>query len=189
MPQAGSGRLKELDLRERTAVVTGAGSGLERSFAPALASAGAYVYCTDKDTESAEETATFFQSLNGQACGIPTDVASETSVATMVDSIAGSGARVDILVNNAGIPTVPARTHKVSIEDWDRLLGVNLRRTLLVTRSVLPIMLWGSRDTIINIASVIGLIGAYPGVAMTGVPYAAFKRCGDWLHVATGGRI
>lgn len=168
MPQAGSGRLKEFDLRERTAMVTGAGSGLGRSFALALASACAYVYCADKDTEGAEETATFIQFLSGQACGIPTDVASETSVATMVDTIAGSGARVDILVNNAGIATVPARTHKVTIEDWDRLLGVNLRGTLLVTRSVLSIMLWGNRGTIINIASVIWLIGAYPGFAMTG---------------------
>jgi NAD(P)-dependent dehydrogenase (short-subunit alcohol dehydrogenase family) len=93
----------------------------------------------------------------------------------MVDTIAGSGARVDILVNNAGIATVPVRTHEVSIEDWDRLIGANLRGTLLVTRSVLPIMLWGSRGTIINIASVIGLIGVYPGFNMTGVPYAASK--------------
>jgi NAD(P)-dependent dehydrogenase (short-subunit alcohol dehydrogenase family) len=167
--------LNAFDLHERTALVTGAASGLGRSFALALASAGAFVYCADKNLEGAEETAASIRSSDGQACGIRTDVTSDASVTAMADSITGSRAQVDILVNNAGIATVPARTHEVSIEDWDQLMRVNLRGTFVVTRSILPIMLRGGRGTIINIASVIGLIGVYPGFAMTGVPYAASK--------------
>ena len=167
--------MNAFDLRERTAVVTGAASGLGRSFARALASAGASVCCVDKDMEGAEETAASIRSSDRRASAFQVDVASERSVTELVEAVVTSGAGVDILVNNAGIATTPARTHQVGIEDWDRLMAVNLRGTFLVTRSVLPIMLRGRRGTIINIASVIGLIGLYPGFAMSGVPYAASK--------------
>jgi NAD(P)-dependent dehydrogenase (short-subunit alcohol dehydrogenase family) len=82
---------------------------------------------------------------------------------------------IDVLINNAGITTVPARLHELAVADWDRLMAINLRGTFLVTRAVLPVMLAARRGSIINLASIYGLGGFYPGFPAGLASYAASK--------------
>ncbi len=106
---------------------------------------------------------------------IDANVADESSVRQMADRAKRTCGTVDILVSNAGIATVPARAHEMQVEDWDRLIAIHLRGVFLCTRAVLPMMLAAGGGSIINIASIIGLVGHYPGHAAVGANYAAAK--------------
>jgi NAD(P)-dependent dehydrogenase (short-subunit alcohol dehydrogenase family) len=89
----------------------------------------------------------------------------------MAASVDALGGRVDILVNNAGIATAPVPTHEMPIEDWDRLMHVSLRGVFLCTRALVPRMFGAPSGSIINIASILGLVGIAPGTCS----YAAAK--------------
>jgi NAD(P)-dependent dehydrogenase (short-subunit alcohol dehydrogenase family) len=162
------------DLSGKVALVTGAGSGLGRAFAQGLASAGARVIAADRNREWAEETVTLIGGGNA-SLAIHVDVADEESVADMAARAKEACGTVDILVNNAGIATVPARAHEIRVEDWDRLIAINLRGVFLCSRATIPLMLAAGQGSIINIASIIGLVGHYPGQAAVGSNYAAAK--------------
>jgi 3-oxoacyl-[acyl-carrier protein] reductase len=100
---------------------------------------------------------------------VPTDVSEESSVASMVDRVYSEFGEVDILVNNAGV-FGQFLFHDLTVEEWDRVIGVNLRGCFLCTRMVLPRMLDRGRGKVINVASQLGQIG---GVEM--VHYSASK--------------
>jgi len=163
------------DLKGKVALVTGAGSGLGREFSRGLAQFGAEVICADQDLSWAKETAGLIQSAAGHASSFQVDVADAASVQALADHAAASCGRVDILFNNAGIAAIPKRAHELSVEEWDRLIAINLRGVFLCTRAIVPIMLAGAGGSIVNIASIVGVIGHYPGFAMVGASYAAAK--------------
>ncbi|HEY2716812.1 MAG TPA: SDR family NAD(P)-dependent oxidoreductase [Solirubrobacterales bacterium] len=146
----------------RLALVTGAGSGLGRVFATALAAVGAEVICADLRPERAEETAAALQADGFAAEAAAVDVADEQSVAALAKGLDGRPLRV--LVNNAGIATQFARVHESDVGEWDRALAVNLRGTYLCTRALLPAMLGGAGGAIVNVASVAGMTGAPPDI-------------------------
>lgn len=167
------GRL--FDLSSKVALVTGAGSGLGRAFADGLAASGARVICVDRDIGRADETAALINAKRNDAVSFCTDVADIQSVDMMVKYAAKIGGRVDILINNAGIATVPVRTHEMPVDDWDRLMAINLRGIFLCSCAIIPQMMEAGRGSIVNIASIIGLIGHYPGFPANGANYAAAK--------------
>ncbi len=146
-------------LTGRTAIVTGAAHGIGRGIAEAFAHEGADVTVVDiaPDDQAAPVLETIRQS-GRKALYVRTDVADEQQVRTMVETVQSTFGHIDILVNNAGIFT-QALVEKLSVEDWDRVLGVNLRGTFLCTRFVLPSMLNQGWGRIINIASQLGYIG------------------------------
>lgn len=158
----------------KVAVVTGAGFGLGRSFALGLAAHGAHVVCQDRNKERVEETVGLIRQSRLSGEPLVGDVSDENSVAINWAEIAARHQRIDILINNAGIATVPVRTHEFSVEDWDRLMAVNLRGVFLTTRAALRMMLPGP-GSIINIASVAALRGYYPGFPALPVNYSAAK--------------
>jgi NAD(P)-dependent dehydrogenase (short-subunit alcohol dehydrogenase family) len=158
----------------KVAVVTGAGNGLGRSFALGLAAFGATVICADRNLDGADETASLAKQSRGKAEAIPVDVADETSVDAMWRTIADTHGRVDILINNAGIATNSMRTHEYSVADWDRLMAINLRGVFLNTRKALALMLPGP-GSIINISSILGLRGFWPGSPAGSISYSAAK--------------
>ncbi|MGI9658563.1 MAG: SDR family NAD(P)-dependent oxidoreductase [Gaiellaceae bacterium] len=152
--------LQRLD--ERIAIVTGAGAGIGRAAAHALASAGAHVAVTDIDLSAAESVAAELE----QAEAHELDVSAEEQVQSVVGTIASSHGRIDVLVNNAG---VGARTATVELETerWQRALEVGPTGSFYCVREVGPHMLEARAGAVVNVASIMGLIGAvhYPNLA------------------------
>jgi NAD(P)-dependent dehydrogenase (short-subunit alcohol dehydrogenase family) len=157
----------------RTAVITGAGSGIGRTLARAFSQAGARVACVDVDAGSLEET---FRSIETDALAVVADVSSAAEVErAAADVLEWSDGSADILVNNAGIAPAPGRLLDVPLEDWDRTLAINLRSLFLVTQALLPALVRSPNSSVVNISSYLGLVGVYPEFAATAVPYAASK--------------
>jgi NAD(P)-dependent dehydrogenase (short-subunit alcohol dehydrogenase family) len=159
----------------KVALVTGAGSGLGREMALGLAAAGAEVICADRDKGWVTETVSIIQSTGGKASRIVFDVTNADEIAHLGRAVKGSHGKLDVLINNAGVAPYPRRLHEVDIADWKRVLDVNLNGPFLVTREVLPLMLETGGGSIINIASLIGIVGFHPGFAVSSVAYAATK--------------
>ncbi len=162
MSEAAKPRLT-VDLSGRVALVTGAGRGLGRAIAASLASAGAQVACVDIDPALLAETADLLRAGGGQAEPIPCDVTDSARVSEVVDQVVKQMGRLDILVNNAGI-TRDGMIMRMSDDQWDTVLAINLRGTFLFTRAATRPMLKARGGRIINIASVSGLMGN-PGQA------------------------
>lgn len=147
---------ERFSLAGRTALVTGAGSGLGRAAAVALAEAGAWVACLDINLEGAEETA---RRVGGGAWAL--DVSDAEAVERTVSDLADRRGRLQALVNSAGIAGRGAAfSHDEAT--FDRLLAVNLKGTFLMCRAVGGRMAEAGGGSIVNIASIAGLVG-YPG--------------------------
>jgi NAD(P)-dependent dehydrogenase (short-subunit alcohol dehydrogenase family) len=152
------------DLSGRVALVTGGGSGLGRAFCEAMAEYGADVACCDIDIEAAQGTAELINKSGSRVLAIKADVSEPVDVEHMVNEVRRELGKLDILFNNAGITTKPAKTAEIAIEDWDRVMTVNLRGVFLCMRTALPIMVKQKRGSIINISSVAGLKASDPEV-------------------------
>jgi len=143
----------------RTAIVTGAGSGIGRATAIRLAVEGASVACLDVVPDNVEETVEALSVLGGKAIAYRCDVTDEATVNETVDRVAETLGRPDVLCNVAGIGTF-AHTAEMSLASWERILAVNLTGTFLVTRAVLPHVIAPNSGAIVNVASTSGLMGA-----------------------------
>ncbi len=135
----------------RSALVTGGASGIGRATAVRLAAEGATVIAADLDTE---RLATLPGDVEGEAGSVDTrvaDVSSAGAVSDLVESSVEALGRLDVVVNVAGVLSF-SHTHEHSLEEWDRLLAVNLTGTFLVCRAAIPHLL-ASRGTIVNVAS------------------------------------
>jgi NAD(P)-dependent dehydrogenase (short-subunit alcohol dehydrogenase family) len=137
------------DLSAKTVLVTGAGFGLGRAFARALASHGAEVVAADVDFLGAEQTSQLIVQEGGKSSPLAVDVADEKSVAAMAAAVG----RVEVLVNNAGIASLVKRVHEMTTEEWNRVIAVDLTGVFFVTRAILPKMLAQGGGTIVNVSS------------------------------------
>jgi len=157
------------DLSGRSALVTGASSGLGRHFAHVLARAGAEVIVAARRADVLQEVCSEIADRGGVARAIPLDVSDHGSVETGIEAAAASGG-LDILINNAGV-TLTKSVLDVSEEEWDRVVDTNLKGNFLVAQASARIMkTQGRGGAIINIASILGL-----RVAGHVSPYAASK--------------
>lgn len=145
-------------LQNQIAMVTGAGRGIGRAIALRLASEGAGVVCMSRSLEQVEQTASEITSRGGTAWAFSLDVGDSQAVKTTVETVVGKTGRVDILVNNAGV-TRDGLLMRMSDEDWDVVLQTNLRGAFLMIRSLSRTLLKQRSGRIINISSVIGLMG------------------------------
>jgi 3-hydroxybutyrate dehydrogenase len=140
-------------LSGRTALVTGAGSGIGAAIAEELGRAGAYVLVQDLRPESAAVVAGGIRDRGGDAASIGGDVSNPNDVTAIVGHLLASHDRVDILVNNAGFQYI-APIEQFPLEQWNRMLGVLLTGPFLFSQAVVPVMRRHRWGRIINIASV-----------------------------------
>src|SRR6266702_4825338 len=147
-----------LSLANQVAVVTGAGRGIGRAIALKFAGAGADVACVSRTAENAEKVAGEVRALGRRAWAHALDVADAPAVAAAAGKILSEAGRVDILVNNAGVAR-DALLLRMSEEDWDTVLNTNLKGAFSCTKAFARALVKQRAGRIINIASVIGLIG------------------------------
>ncbi len=148
-----SGREKLFDLTGKVALITGGAIGLGKAFGEALAEFGADIAIADIDEAAARETAGKIEETGVRAFVVKADVTRPDEVSRMVEMTAGHFGTIDILINNAGVTAKGARIHEMPIEDFDRVIDIDLRGVFICTRAVLPVMLQQKRGSIINIAS------------------------------------
>jgi len=142
----------------RVALVTGAGSGIGRATAVRFAEEGAAVACLDISKDRLDETVADLISKHGvKAIGAQCDVSDEDSVQAAVETASELG-RIQVLANVAGIGGFH-HAHDVPVATWNKIIGVNLTGTFLVTRAALPALLDGG-GSIVNVASTAGLVGS-----------------------------
>ncbi len=167
----------------KVCIVTGAGSGIGKAIAERLAEEGGRVLSADVVEESAARTASEIEAFGGEAVGFAVDVAVDTRVDDMVEAAVDRWGRVDVLVNNAGV-NLPGRLHEVTDEVIDRTLDVNVKGQLYGCRAVIPHMLAQGGGSIVNIASVNGLVSE-PLLTV----YSASKGASVMLHQRGGARL
>jgi NAD(P)-dependent dehydrogenase (short-subunit alcohol dehydrogenase family) len=146
-------------LREQTALVTGAGSGIGRAIALRFAAEGARVICSDIRAEAGERTAGEIRAGGADARAIAADVADPARVRQLFERIDAECPALDVLVNNAGIEDGIRTTLGVSDEAFERMLRVHLFGTFYCTRAAVERMLRRKRGSIVNVSSVAALMG------------------------------
>jgi NAD(P)-dependent dehydrogenase (short-subunit alcohol dehydrogenase family) len=155
-----------MSIKERVAVITGAGRGVGRATARLLAREGARVVLFSRTQAHIEEVRQEIESLGGQALAIAGDVAREEDVRSLFQKAKGVYGRVDILVNSAGIVALRPFVD-MDAETWDRVIAVNLRGTFLCCREAFRIMSEQKGGVIVNISSLSGVKGVekFPGLS------------------------
>ena len=148
-----------MDFTGKVALVTGSGRGIGKAIALKLAENGATLVINDVgDAAPAEQTVTEIKNMKRQAMAIMADVSSSLDVNHMVETAISAYGKVDILVNNAGI-TRDQLTMKMSDEEWDKVIAIDLKSVFLCTRAVLRPMLKQRSGRIVSMSSVVGIIG------------------------------
>ncbi|MEK8022253.1 MAG: 3-oxoacyl-[acyl-carrier-protein] reductase [Candidatus Hydrogenedentota bacterium] len=145
-------------LNGRTAVITGGARGIGFSIAEQLARSGADIVVIDLAQDASDAAAEKIRSMGVKSCGVSANVARTEDVAAALPRSLELTGKIDILVNNAGI-TRDNLMIKMKDEDWDAVLAVNLRSVFLMTREFIRPMMKARYGRIVNIASVIGLMG------------------------------
>jgi 3-oxoacyl-[acyl-carrier protein] reductase len=144
-----------LSVKDRVVIVTGGGKGIGKVYSERLAEAGAHVVVADIDEKATAETVTAISNAGGKAFAQPTDVSDPDATKRMADAAVQAFGRIDALINNASLMAVlPRRPFtEIPVDEWDRVMQVNLRGVFLCCRAVFPQMQKQGKGKIINISS------------------------------------
>ena len=148
----------KVNLSDQVAVVTGGAAGIGQAIASVLAENDAKVVIVDIDTEGAEKAA---KEISVNSClDMSADVADPVQMAQVAGKVMDRFGRIDILINNAGINTRRDRVpvHEYNLEDWNKILQVDLTGVFIASRAIIPAMLRNQRGRIVNISSIAGLV-------------------------------
>ena len=154
------------ELTDKVAVITGAGSGIGQALAVLFAKQGAHVVILDIDREAAGATVTSIRQSGGRAVSLLCDVSKSCEVRKAFQTIDSEFRRIDILVNNAGIAHVGTLAN-TSEEDFDQIYNVNVKGVFLCSQAAISAMLRQNRGVILNMASIVSLIGIRERFAYT----------------------
>lgn len=147
------------DFAGRTAIVTGAGSGIGAAIALELGARGAHVIASDIDTDSAEAIADAVRSAGGRADAMPCDVADPEACAALVAFAQDKGGALHLAVNNAGIGGASAPLGDYPLDSWRQVIDVNLSGVFYGMRAQIPAILAAGGGAIVNMASILGSVG------------------------------
>ncbi len=147
-----------MEMKGKIALVTGGGQGIGKAVCEALAALGGTVIVSDLNRSGAEKTASELAGQGGEATAAEVNVADADSVKQMADDIRSKYGKIDILVNNAGI-TRDTLLMRMKDADWDAVLSVNLKGVFHCMKAVLPMMSKQRYGRVVNISSIVGVIG------------------------------
>lgn len=159
-------------LQGKVAIVTGAASGMGKAIALRFAEEGAKVIAADLNLEGVEATVKEIEQKDGDAKAIAVNVSKLEDVENMIDMAVETYGTLDVLVNNAGIMDRMEPVGDVKDENWDLILGVNVKGVMMAMRKAMPIFLEKEAGVIINTASTGGLNGAHAGATYTASKHA-----------------
>lgn len=142
-------------LKDKVIIVTGGGTGIGKVYSQRMAEGGAKVVLADIAAEASDKHAEDIRAAGHQAISIPTDISDEKAVQEMVDKVIAEWGRIDGLVNNASMMSVLERRDwwKIDVQEWDRVMEVNLRGIFVCCRAVYPYMKAQGGGRIVNISS------------------------------------
>jgi NAD(P)-dependent dehydrogenase (short-subunit alcohol dehydrogenase family) len=145
-----------MELKDKTAIVTGAGRGIGEGIALALAREGANVVLIARRLEGITDVAKRIEGKGGKALPFSADVSKMAEIERMVEATLKQFGTIDILINNAGIEAPPCQVVDLSEEQWERVLSINLKGVFLCCKAVVPTMIKNQSGKIVNIASLAG---------------------------------
>jgi 3-oxoacyl-[acyl-carrier protein] reductase len=151
----------KMQLKDKVAIVTGAGRGIGRAIARALAQEGSNLILVARTAEQLKAVAEELNGFGVTALSVPADVSVEANVRSVIQKGTETFGKIDILINNAGIlpETIRVPVAEVDTEDWDRVLRINLRGMFLFTKAVLPVMKAQNDGFILTVSSLMGRWG------------------------------
>jgi NAD(P)-dependent dehydrogenase (short-subunit alcohol dehydrogenase family) len=173
-----------MDFTGKVALITGGGNGIGRATAIGFSSLGAKVVVVDHDTAAGEATAGILRQQGGDALFVPADVTQSADARNYVKLALDRYGAIDCFHNNAGIEGSVAPTHQYDEAMFDRVMAVNVKGVFLGLRHVLPVMLAQGRGSVVNTASVAGLVGS-PGMPA----YVASKHAVLGLTKTAAGEV
>jgi len=168
-------------LKDKVAIVTGAGSGIGEATAVKFAQEGAKVAVCDINVAACEKVVKAIGDDGGTAMAVHLDVTDKASVAAMVEGVMRAWGRVDTLVNNAGI-VQDAQLKKMTEEQFDRVIDVNLKGVYHCTKAVVDIMLEQGTGCILNASSIVGLYGNFGQTNYAATKFGVIGMVKTWAR-------
>ena len=168
-------------LSGKVSIITGAGQGIGRATALKFAKEGAKVAVCDINLDSVQQTVELVESAGGEAIGFRVDVTDKESITSMVDGVMAKWGRVDTLVNNAGI-VQDAQFKKMSEDQFDRVIDVNLKGVYNCTKAVVDIMLAQNSGVILNASSIVGIYGNFGQTNYAATKFGVIGMVKTWAR-------
>lgn len=166
-------------LFDKVAIITGAGKGIGRATAIKFAAEGAHVIVSDVDMTSIDETVNEIQAAGGDALGFKVNITDKQEVTAMTQAVFEKYGRIDVLVNNAGI-ILDAQLSKMTDEQFDKVIDVNLKGTYLCTKAVVDIMLAQKSGVILNASSIVGIYGNFGQTNYAATKFGVIGMTKSW---------
>ncbi|MEK1904856.1 MAG: SDR family oxidoreductase [Pseudomonas sp.] len=176
------------NISDKVVVITGASSGLGESTARHLAALGAKVVLAARRTERLEAIAAEIRAAGGSALAVTTDVSVQAQVQALADAAIAHYGRIDVMINNSGFMAI-APMAQARIDEWDRMIDINIKGVLYGIAAVLPQMQKQGSGQIINIASVAGIKVFSPGGTVYSGTKFAVRAISEGLRHEVGGSI
>jgi 3-oxoacyl-[acyl-carrier protein] reductase len=168
-------------LLDNVAIITGAGQGIGKATALKFALEGARVAVCDINETAVADTVELIGERGGEAMGFVVDVTDKASISRMVEGVMAKWGRVDTLVNNAGI-VEDAQFKKMSEEQFDRVIDVNLKGVYNCTKAVVDIMLSQSSGCILNASSIVGIYGNFGQTNYAATKFGVIGMVKTWAR-------
>ena len=168
-------------LSDKVSIITGAGQGIGRATALKFASEGAKVAVCDINAAAIEDTVRTILDDGGTAAGFTVDVTDKESIARMVTAVMAKWGRIDTLVNNAGI-VQDAQFKKMTDEQFERVIDVNLKGVYHCTKAVVDIMLEQNSGVILNASSIVGLYGNFGQTNYAATKFGVIGMVKTWAR-------